>query len=199
MGTSAQPEYAAFEEKVKHTVYMDNLSPRVSESVLRNALEQFGSVKSIQFIPNYLGPRNMPRCALVEMENTKQANSVLSILAQFPFMINGMPRPVTARPAEVEMFSDPPKKPGRNITVRWLDTKDPDFAVVMQLKRLAQRHSAEAAFMLEKQLEEEEKLALQQQNTLKSNYKKYEMIDSVFADGAARRLARIYNMNVLDD
>lgn len=149
MGTSAETEYAAFEEKVKHTVYIDNLSPLVSESVMRNALEQFGSVKSIQFIPNYLGPRNMPKCALVEMENPKQANAVLSELVQFPFMINGMPRPVMACPAEVEMFSDPPKKPDRKVTGRWLDPKDSDFAVAVQLKRLARKHSAEAAFMLE--------------------------------------------------
>lgn len=52
---------------------------------------------------------------------------------------------------------------------------------------------------LQNQLEEEEKLAKQQAEVLKTNYKKYEMIDSVLADGAARRLARHYNFNVSDD
>lgn len=53
--------------------------------------------------------------------------------------------------------------------------------------------------LLQNQLEEEEKLAKQQAEVLKTNYKKYEMIDSVLADGAARRLARHYNFNVSDD
>lgn len=152
MGTSAEAaeaEYAAFEEKVKRTVYIDNLSPHVSEPILKAALEQFGSVKSVQFISNYLGPRNMPKCALVEMEDPKEANFVLAELSQFCFMISGMPRPVMARSAKAEMFDDRPKKPGREITVRWLEPREPDFPVAMQLKHLAKKHNAEAAFMLE--------------------------------------------------
>ena len=46
---------------------------------------------------------------------------------------------------------------------------------------------------------EEEKLAKQQQETLKGNYKKYEIVDSVMADGTARRLAKHYNMRISDD
>ncbi|KAK8475090.1 hypothetical protein V6N11_047009, partial [Hibiscus sabdariffa] len=38
-----------------------------------------------------------------------------------------------------------------------------------------------------------------QGETLKANYKKYEMIDSLMADGTVRRLARRYNLRISDD
>lgn len=199
MGSAEQDEYAAFDEKVRRTIYMDNLSPHVSESVVRTALDQYGTVKSVQFIPNYLEPQNIPQCALVEMENEKQAEVVISTISQFPFMMSGMPRPVRARPAEAEMFGDRPRKPGKQIHFRWLDHADPDFEVANKLKRLVKRHAAETAVMLKHQLDKEEKLAKQQGEALKANYKKYEMIDSLMADGTARRLARRYNLRVLDD
>ncbi|PPD80831.1 hypothetical protein GOBAR_DD22231 [Gossypium barbadense] len=178
MESGKQNEYAAFEEKVRRTVYLDNLSPNVTESVVRTALDQYGTVKSVEFIPNYLEPRNMPQCALVEMEKEKQAIVVISTLSEFPFMMSGMPRP---------------------IRIRWLDTADPDFEVASKLKQLVKRHATETAVMLKHQLEKEEKLAKQQGETLKANYKKYEMIDSLMADGAARRLARCYNLRFSDD
>ncbi|KAB2009085.1 hypothetical protein ES319_D10G143100v1 [Gossypium barbadense] len=184
MESGKQNEYAAFEEKVRRTVYLDNLSPNVTESVVRTALDQYGTVKSVEFIPNYLEPRNMPQCALVEMEKEKQAIVVISTLSEFPFMMSGMPRPVRARAA---------------IRIRWLDTADPDFEVASKLKQLVKRHATETAVMLKHQLEKEEKLAKQQGETLKANYKKYEMIDSLMADGAARRLARCYNLRFSDD
>ncbi|KAE8076522.1 hypothetical protein FH972_015168 [Carpinus fangiana] len=200
MGSSAaQAEYAAFEEKVKRTVYLDNLSPKVTETVLKMALNQFGTVKSVQFIPNYMEPRNIPRCALVEMENSRQAGAVVSEISQFPFMMSGMPRPVRARPAQVEMFDGHPKKPGRRIQCRWLEASDPDFKIATEIKRLTWKHAAEVAFLLKQQLQEEEKLASQQQDKLKGNYKKYEMIDSIMTDGTARRLARRYNLHIGDD
>ncbi|XWS09321.1 hypothetical protein CRYUN_Cryun40dG0075300 [Craigia yunnanensis] len=148
MGSAELDEYAAFKEKVRRTVYMDNLSPHVTESVVRTALDQYGTVKSVQFIPNYLGPRNIPQCALVEMEKEKQAQVVISTICQFPFMMSGMPRPVRARAAEAEMFSDRPRQPGRQIRFRWLDPADPDFEVANKLKRLAKKHATETAVML---------------------------------------------------
>ncbi|KAB2062365.1 Putative RNA-binding rbpD [Gossypium arboreum] len=199
MESGKQNEYAAFEEKVRRTVYLDNLSPNVTESIVRTALDQYGTVKSVEFIPNYLEPRNMPQCALVEMEKGKQAKVVISTLSEFPFMMSGMPRPVRARAAVAEMFGDRPRKPGRQIRICWLDTADPDFEVASKLKQLVKRHATETAVMLKHQLEKEEKLAKQQGETLKANYKKYEMIDSLMADGAARRLARCYNLRVSDD
>ncbi|KAA8518807.1 hypothetical protein F0562_016419 [Nyssa sinensis] len=194
MELSAEAEYAAFEEKVKRTVYLDNLSPQVTAAVLKAALNQFGNVTNVQIIPNYTGPENIPRCALVEMENSKQAREILLEMGNSPFMMSGQPRPVRALPAEVDMFEDRPRKPGRRIIFCWLDPKDPDFEVAKKLKRLTRKHAAEASFLLNHQLEEEEKLANQQAETLQANYKKYDLMESVLIDGSAKRLERHYNM-----
>ncbi|OMO57619.1 hypothetical protein CCACVL1_25733 [Corchorus capsularis] len=200
MESAEADEYAAFVKKMRRTVYLDNLSPHVTEPVVRTALDQYGTVKSVQFIPNYFEPNNLPRCALVEMEKEKQAEVVVSTLSHYPFMMSGMPRPVRARAAEAEMFSDRPRKPNRrNILFRWVPPTDPDFEVANKLKRLAKRHADETAVMLKHQMDKERELAKQQSETLKANYKKYEGIDSVMADGTARRLARYYGMRVSDD
>ncbi|CAL5439946.1 unnamed protein product [Camellia sinensis] len=45
---SAEAEYAAFEEKVRRTVSIDNLSPQVTEAVLKTALNQSGNVDKVQ-------------------------------------------------------------------------------------------------------------------------------------------------------
>ncbi|KAL9436746.1 hypothetical protein AB3S75_022734 [Citrus x aurantiifolia] len=199
MGSTTEAEYAAFLEKVKRTVYLDNLSPQVTEPVIRTALDQFGNVKNVQFIPNYTEFRNIPHCALVEMENLKQAKDVVTSLHEFPFMMSGMPRPVRARAAEVEMFDDRPAKPGERIQFRWLDPNDPDFEVAQRLKRLARKHAAEASFVLKEQLEQEEQLANQQEETLKQNYKKYETLEGIMSDGTAYRLGRRYDVRIHDD
>ncbi|KAL4377873.1 hypothetical protein GQ457_02G042660 [Hibiscus cannabinus] len=199
MGSAEQVEYAAFKEKVRRTVFLDNLSPLVTESVVRTALDQYGTVKSVEFMPNYLEPRNMPRCALVEMEKEKQAEVVISTLSEFPFMMSGMPRPVRALAAVPEMFGDRPRQPGRQLKVHWLEPSDPNFEVANKLKQLVKKHATENAVMLKHQLEKEEKLAKQQGENLKANYKKYEMIDSLMADGTVRRLARRYNLRISDD
>ncbi|XP_059658144.1 uncharacterized protein LOC132304467 isoform X2 [Cornus florida] len=198
MESSAEKDYAAFEVKLKRTVYIDNLSFQVTEAVLKTALNQFGNVTNVQFIPNYMEAQNIPRCALVEMENAKQAREIILEMANFPFMMSGMPRPVRARAAEVQMFEDRPKKRGRNIHCRWLDPKDPDFEVAKKLKYMTRKHAAEASFLLKQQLAEEEKLAKQQGETLKANYKKFDLIDNVLVDGTANRLARRYDINISD-
>ncbi|KAJ1430908.1 RNA-binding domain superfamily [Sesbania bispinosa] len=198
MGSSAD-EYAAFEEKVRRTVYFDNMSPQVTESVMRTAFAQFATVISIKFIPNYLGPGYLPRCALVELDSEKKAKEVITMTRQYPFMMAGMPRPVRARPAVMEMFDDRPMNPNnRKIECRWLDPSDPDFKVAKELKKLTQKQTAEIAFMHQLQLEEENKLAAQQQDTIKVHYKKFKMIHDIMADGTAPRLARGYNMHVAD-
>ncbi|XXG79804.1 hypothetical protein AAC387_Pa09g0796 [Persea americana] len=199
MGTSAHKEYQAFVDKVERTVYLDNLSPHVMVSVLKTALGQFGNVVNAQFIPNYMDARNLPQCALVEMETAKQAKSVVTEMTMYPFMMSGMPRPVRARPAEPEMFGDRPARPGRKITCRWVDSKDPDVEIAKKLKYLTKKHCAESSFLLKHQLEEEQKLAKQQDEFLKSNYKKYDMLDSVRADGTVRRVARHYDVIIRDD
>ncbi|XP_044497817.1 uncharacterized protein LOC123219914 [Mangifera indica] len=198
MESTAHADYAAFEDKVRRTVYLDNLSPQVTKSVLKTALDQFGSVQNVQFIPNYIESRTA-RCALVEMKNSKEAKAVISTMSEFPFMMSGMPRPVRARAAEMEMFDDRPSKPGRKIICRWLDPTDPDYDVAQKLKRLVRQHDAQSAFLLKQQLAQEEKLAKNQEEVLKANYKKYEMVEGVLADGTARRLAREYDLRISDD
>ncbi|MCI71335.1 RNA-binding family protein, partial [Trifolium medium] len=75
---SSAEEYAAFEDKVKRTAYFDNLSPQVSESVIRTALDQFAVVRSVKFIPNYTGPTILPQCALVELDSAKKVKEVIA-------------------------------------------------------------------------------------------------------------------------
>ncbi|KAK9931144.1 hypothetical protein M0R45_018438 [Rubus argutus] len=58
---ASEAQYAEFEEKVKRTIYLDNLSPQVNELIVRQAFDQFGTVKSVQFIPNYLESKNIPQ------------------------------------------------------------------------------------------------------------------------------------------
>ncbi|RDX60437.1 hypothetical protein CR513_61422 [Mucuna pruriens] len=196
---SSAEEYTAFEKKVSRTVYFDNLSPQVTESVIRTALDQFATVKNVKFIPNYIGPSNLPQCALVEFDSAKKAKEVISMVGQYPFMMSGMPRPVRARHAVMEMFDDRPIKPNRKIKVRWLEPSDPEFEVAKELKNLTRRHAAEIEFLHQLQLKEEEKLAKQQEDTLKVHYKKFKMIEGIMADKTAQRLARKYSLNVADD
>lgn len=199
MELSDEDKYAAFKEKVKRTVYFDNLSPLATDAVMKTALNQFGNVLSVQFIPNYIGPNNMAAAALVEMETEKQAIKIIEETADFPFMITGMPRPVRAFPAEIEMFEDRPRKPGRTIQCRWLEEKDPDFVVAQQVKDLVKKHATEASFMLKQQLAEEERLHNKHGETLKANHKKYELIEKVLTDGSARKLGSCYNIKLQEN
>ncbi|XP_073126686.1 ASI1-immunoprecipitated protein 1 [Henckelia pumila] len=194
----AEEIYASFLEKVRRTMYIDNMSPGATETVVKAAFDQFGEVLSVHFIPNYLQPKNFPKAALVEMKNPKQAEEIIGAMEVYPFMILGMPRPVRARPAKLEMFDDRPRKPGRRILCRWIDPKDPNFEVAQKIKKLVKTHAAEASFLLMEQLKEEEKLAAQQNETLKANFRKYELIDGVHEDGTATQLARYYNMRSSD-
>ncbi|XP_051143252.1 uncharacterized RNA-binding protein C428.12c-like [Andrographis paniculata] len=196
--TSEEEEYASFLEKVKRTIYVDNLAPQVTESVLKAAFNQFGNVISIQITPNYLESKSMPQSALVEMETPKQVKEIVFQMANFPFMISGMPRPVRAYPAKMEMFDDCPRKPGRKIECRWLDPKEPEFEVAQKIKHTVRRHAAEASLVLEQQRIEEEKLGNQQSEMLKSHYKKFELLEGVFDDGTTKHLARHYNMPLSD-
>ncbi|KAI3984719.1 hypothetical protein MKX01_039336 [Papaver californicum] len=167
MGSSPE-EYAAFEEKVKRTVYIDNISPQVTSAVLKMALEQFGTVKTVQFIPNYFEPKIVPQCALVEMQTEKQAKAIIDEMNNYPFMMSGMPRPVTAFAAEMEMFADrPPNR--RRITCQWLERSDPDYEVAPKLKQLTLKHAEEASYLFRVELEDEKKLAMQRSDMLKAN------------------------------
>lgn len=142
-------EYAQFLKKVKRTVYLDNISPKVTETVIKAALDQFGNVMEVQFIPTFMQPEGVPRAALVEMENRKLAEQIINDMKNIPFMIAGMPRPVRAKAATVEMFDDRPVKPGRNIKCYWLFKKDPNFRVAQKIQNLVKTHAAEASFLLQ--------------------------------------------------
>lgn len=192
---SSEADYAAFEERLRRTIYVDNLSPQVSESVLKSAFDQFGNVRKVEFIPNYAEESSTERCALVEMDSPELAKELVEAMGSQPFMVYGMPRPVRVCAAEMEMFEEHPPKPGRKLTCQWLEPQDPDFNIAKKLKEMTKRHAVEASFLLKYQLEEEEKLAKQQTETLEANYKKYELIDKVLRDGTAKRLGHRYGIN----
>ncbi|KAJ8565123.1 hypothetical protein K7X08_001583 [Anisodus acutangulus] len=190
-------ECAIFEDKVKRTVYIDNLSPLAKESVVKAALDQFGNVIQVKIIRTYLELQSMGRAALVEMQNTDEAKTIISEICNSPFMISGMPRPVRARSPVAEMFDGRPRKPGRRIVCRWLESSDPDFEVAMKMKRIVRYHAKEANFLLKRQSEEEEQLTKEQSESLNTIYK-FELVQHVFNGGTATRLAKHYKMHIAD-
>jgi hypothetical protein len=141
--SEATKVYKEFEKQVKRTVYLDNLSCLATDGVITTALNQFGSVKHVSFLTNYTVPFDIPKSALVEMETEKDADSVVKILDEFPFMISGMPRPVRAKHATAEMFNDRPCKPGIKLEFRWVGPTDPDYHNVRKFKFLSKRHELE--------------------------------------------------------
>lgn len=197
MEPSSEAEYKAFKEKVNRTIYLDNLSNQVTKAVLETALDQFGTVKNVQFIPTYFNSCTI-YAALVEMETVKQAEEIVNEMCDSPFMISGMPRPVRAKKAKIEMFEDRPKKCHKKIVCQWMDPSHPNFEVAKKLKDLTKKHAVEASFLMEKQLEEEEKLHNQQEVSLKANFKKYELIDNAQADGTFKRLEARYGAKYND-
>ncbi|XP_010485584.1 PREDICTED: uncharacterized protein LOC104763869 isoform X2 [Camelina sativa] len=192
MATPEEVEYDKFRERVERTVYIDELTPLATVPVVESAVNQFGTVKSVSFVPNLLGPKELPIGALVEMETKEMAENVIATVTQLPFMVAGMPRPVRASPAHPDMFCDRPKKPGRKIRFRWMKPNDPDFDKAVKMKRLVRKHSAEASFLLK--LEEAEKLSKQQAETTITHHKKYELCGKLLHDGVAQKLAERFNM-----
>ncbi|VVA90144.1 unnamed protein product [Arabis nemorensis] len=196
MANEEEVKYNAFLEKVKRTVFVDELTPLASKSVLESAFNQFGTVEDVILVPNYLGPKEIPMGVLVVMQTEEKAKAILDTLSQFPFMVAGIPRPVRAKPAKPEMFADRPKEPSRRVLCRWIDPNDPDFENAKKIKRLVQKHTAEAAFVLKNQLDEAEKLATKQSETATAHHKKFEMMYKLFHDGVAEKLANRYNINM---
>ncbi|XP_006303307.2 uncharacterized protein LOC17900115 [Capsella rubella] len=194
MATPEEVEYEKFLERVRRTVYIDELTPLATYPVIEAAFNQFGTVKSVSFIPNFLGPKELPIGVLVEMETEEMAKDVTATVTQLPFMVAGMPRPVRATPSHPHMFVDRPKKPGRKIRFRWINPNDPDFDKAKKMKRLVRKHTAETSFMLKKQLEEADKLSKQQAETAITHHKKFEMCDKLLHDGVAQKLADCYNI-----
>ncbi|GJN12185.1 hypothetical protein PR202_ga30442 [Eleusine coracana subsp. coracana] len=186
--------YKEFEEKVRRTVYLDNMSHLATETVINMALNQFGTVRNVNFLINYTVPYDIPQSALVEMETEKDAESVVSMLHEFPFMMSGMPRPVRVQRATAVMFNDRPRKPGGKLEFHWVRPTDPDYHNVRKFKIMSKRHEVENLALIKLELEGEKLLAKQQQDDLDCNYRKLETVDTVVTTGRVGRLSHIYNM-----
>uniref|UniRef100_A0ACD5Y021 Uncharacterized protein n=1 Tax=Avena sativa TaxID=4498 RepID=A0ACD5Y021_AVESA len=187
--------YQEFEEKVKRTVYLDNLSPQATEAVIRAALSQFCTIRKVSFVVNYTIPYDIPRSAFVEMETEKDAEAVVSMLHDFPFMMSGMPRPVRAIHATAEMLNDRPRKPGSKLEFRWVRYPDRDYETIKKLKLLSGKHEVENFALIEHELEEEKLLAAKQQEILNCNKKMMETMDSVLMSGMSSYISKIYNVS----
>ncbi|CAM0947588.1 unnamed protein product [Alopecurus aequalis] len=190
----ALKQYQEFEEKVKRTVYLDNLSDQATEAVIKAALGQFCTIRKVSFVVNYTIPYNIPQSAFVEMETEKDAEVVVGMLHDFPFMMSGMPRPVRAIRATAEMFHDRRRRPGSKLEFRWVDRTDRDYETLKKLKLLSRKHEVENFALIEHELEEEKQLAAKQQENLNCNYKMMEAMDSVLLSGMSRYISGIYNI-----
>ncbi|XP_040381814.1 uncharacterized protein LOC102720619 [Oryza brachyantha] len=189
-------QYQEFEDKVKRTVYLDYFSHQATETVIKTALSQFGTVREINFLVNYTIPFSIPQSALVIMETEKDAVAVVNMLNEFPFMMSGMPRPVRAVRATSEMFNDRPRKPGTKLEFRWVGSTDADYHIVKKLKLMSRRHELENLALVKHELEEEHFLAKHQEEILNCNQRKLETVDSIMLSGKFNRLSHIYSVSV---
>uniref|UniRef100_A0A0E0Q6B1 RRM domain-containing protein n=1 Tax=Oryza rufipogon TaxID=4529 RepID=A0A0E0Q6B1_ORYRU len=189
-------QYQEFEEKVKRTVYLDYFSHQATESVIRTALNQFGTVREINFVVNYTIPFSIPQSALVIMETEKDAVAVVNMLNEFPFMMSGMPRPVRATRATAEMFNDRPRRPGNKLEFRWVGPSDADYHIVKKLKLMSRRHELDNLALVKHELEEEHFLAKHQEEILNCNQRKLEVMDSIMLTGKFTHLQHIYSVKV---
>ncbi|PUZ61965.1 hypothetical protein GQ55_4G320400 [Panicum hallii var. hallii] len=194
----ASTKYADFEEKVKKTIYIDQLSPQVTTPVIKAALAQCANVVNVEFIVNYTIPYDIPSAALVELDDEVQAKAAVELMTDFPFIIGGMPRPVKATYAKAEMFRDRPPCPGLKKDFRWIKQGDGEYETMKKLKNLAKKQESENMALIKNLLDEEKELAKQQQEALDGNGKKYEMLEAVMSNGTIRKLAHHYGVS-LDD
>ncbi|RCV14767.1 hypothetical protein SEVIR_3G005350v4 [Setaria viridis] len=194
----ASKDYADFKEKVRRTIYLDQLSPQVTTPVIKAALAQCANVVNVEFIVNYTIPYDVPSAALVELDDDMQAKAAVELMTDFPFIIGGMPRPVKATHAKAEMFRDRPPCPGLKKEFRWVKQGDDECETMKKLKNLAKKQESENMALIKNLLDEEKELAKQQQEALDANCKKYEMLDLVMQNGAIKNLAHRYGVN-LDD
>ncbi|XP_062184027.1 ASI1-immunoprecipitated protein 1-like [Phragmites australis] len=194
----ASKQYVEFEEKVKRTIYIDQLSHRVTSSVIKAALSQCANVVKVEFIVNYTIPYDIPSAVLVELDDEAQAKAAVELMDDFPFIIGGMPRPVKATYAKAEMFRDRPPCPGIKKEFLWLKQGDEGYEAMKKMKLLTKRQEAQNMSLIKIQLEEEKELAKQQQELLDGNCKKYDMLESVMQNGAIKNLAHRYGINLND-
>eukprot|EP00249_Psilotum_nudum_P002994 c16320_g1_i2 orf=213-719(-) len=168
--------------------------------MILTALEQFGDVLSVDILSNPLDEKFAPKRAIVEMKDQRQASYAIKEIKEHPFMIRGVPRPVTARPAYASLFHDRPRKYRKSkINFRWVEADDPDRPLFMELKRLAKRHAAETVYLTQELRKEEEKRAREQEEKVKENIKKLDEISSCVKDNTIHRLSKYYGIKYDND
>ncbi|CAI5534925.1 unnamed protein product, partial [Closterium sp. Naga37s-1] len=92
---------ATFEERVARSILVDELCGAVTPAALQSALGQFGTVRSVQLVPNLLDPRRSSGCAIVELHSRHLALKVRAqqrlplFLLPFPAL---SPLPLTPPP-----------------------------------------------------------------------------------------------------
>eukprot|EP00897_Mesotaenium_endlicherianum_P006108 jgi/Mesen1/5525/ME000279S04738 len=172
--------------KLSRTVFIDNLSLKVNEGVLTNALAQFGDVMSVHIVKDALDPTVSCGCALVEMGSPDQAANFVMETEEKLFMIGTMPRPVSASLARREMFDNPPPGPAAAVQIRprllplgkgGVGPPNSDSATARKRRRLAQQHEEERQMLLEMQRKEREALHNEQESILGDYQQKHRLID----------------------
>ncbi|KAJ4809552.1 RNA-binding (RRM/RBD/RNP motifs) family protein [Rhynchospora pubera] len=197
----ARKAYEQFRAKVARTVYLEQLSPQVTEAVIKSAFSQMGKVEHVELLPNQVMPSaNLAQAALVEMETEKQAQAVLSTLSDFPFMMSGMPRPIRAKQAWPRMFPSRPTVPGKKpIEFRWVKPGEQDYDKIKAMVSKANEQQSERVALIKAQMKVEEQLAHEQQKKLTEYYKRYGIIDKSVGDGTIPKLAACYGINLADE
>ncbi|GBG60867.1 hypothetical protein CBR_g15988 [Chara braunii] len=93
-----------FDQKVRRTVFLDEIAPQVTVPIMQSALSQFGKVASIKLLHHPLSALVPQGCALIEFSNEEQAMRVAATTRKNLLMVGGMPRPVRVRMASKYMF-----------------------------------------------------------------------------------------------
>ncbi|KAH7442677.1 hypothetical protein KP509_03G098800 [Ceratopteris richardii] len=194
--SNAFSEYQKFEEKVKRSLLLEDVTPQVTVPMIQTALGQFGTVISIDILNNPLDSKFAAKRVMVEMKNPREAAHAVKEIQERPFMIKGVPRPVRAIAAVTTMFPDRPQKPNNNTkrTCEWVKPGDPGWDKCNEFKQLAKRHAQEAAYLMEAIRKEEEKLAQEQEEKLKENIKKLDEIHNCIKEKIIHRLSRYYGL-----
>eukprot|EP00245_Coleochaete_scutata_P007128 TRINITY_DN22227_c0_g1_i1.p1 TRINITY_DN22227_c0_g1~~TRINITY_DN22227_c0_g1_i1.p1 ORF type:complete len:196 (-),score=64.46 TRINITY_DN22227_c0_g1_i1:600-1187(-) len=186
----------AFQEQLKRTVYIDNLSHNIMESVLQKAVEQFGTVVSIKICKDERDSRRSLGCALVEVEHPEQAEHIVTTLDKWLFMLGGMPRPVRVSPAVPEMLD-------RSLDVQVQvecpalhpRLQDRRGDLLKKLTELADEHAKEKANLEEAKQREEEELHAKQEETYRQDYQKLNEIQKQWTP-ESQELRRRFGMKV---
>ncbi|MCL7037338.1 hypothetical protein MKW94_010824 [Papaver nudicaule] len=116
------------------------------------------------------------KCRKYPIYPQKSRPKQLYMMNHCPFMMSGMPRSAWALAAEMEMLVNCPTRPDQRTNLP------------MKLKQLMQKHARKASYLLQIQVGDEEKLAMQQ-SEMKANYNKCEMLDTLFSNRSHTCLA----------